>query len=105
MAELIGNIVLLFVAIIALKSFATKNPNVATKARHALQNLDANIEARTKTSHRINNPQLYCNAADFLILAAICKHPATQPVLDDLNCTTERAAVIRKRLMHELQDR
>lgn len=105
MAELIGNIVLMSVAFVALKSFATKNRNLANTARNALQNLDANIEARAKTSHRINNPQLYCNAADFLILAAICKHPQTQPVLDDLNCTTERAAVIRKRLMHELQDR
>ena len=105
MAELIGNVVLLVIIFIVLRNFASSSGQMTTKARQVVKTIDNNLSQQESLNTRKNNPDRYCNSADYLTLAALVVHAESRHARKDLAISTERANDIRTKLLHELAER
>lgn len=104
MAELIGNVVLLVIATIAFKSLVGKNNTAAEKARNALQSIDHSLENQAKNKYKRDNPEEFCSSGDYLTLAALAIHPASEAARKDLSVSNKQANNLRKKLLRELAE-
>ena len=91
MAELIGNLVLCMIIFVVLKNFMGKSDSITTKARKVAQSIDTTLSEQESVRIRKMNPDRYCTSADYLNLAAICVHPASQRAREDIAMSENEA--------------
>lgn len=104
MAELIGNVVLLVISVVAFKSLFGKNKSAAEKARAALQSIDDTLESQAKVKYKKENPEQFCTSSDYLTLAALAIHPSSKAAREDLSVSDKKANHLRKKLLRELSE-
>ena len=105
MAELVGNIVILVIMFIVLKNIGGSSNTMTAKARKVAKSIDNSLSQQESISTRKNNPDRYCNSADYLTLAALVIHKEAREARKDLAMTNERANELRTKLLHELAER
>lgn len=104
MAELLGNIVLMVVFIVAAKAMMGNNKSVTEKARTTLQSIDNSLATQSAAKYRHNHPEEFCTSTDYLKLAALAVHPNNREARKDLELSKEQANNLRKKLLRELAE-
>tara|TARA_R110002020_G_scaffold35297_2_gene106659 strand:- start:560 stop:880 length:321 start_codon:yes stop_codon:yes gene_type:complete len=102
MATLIGNIVLLLIAIIVIQKITGSNNTINQKTRNILRHIDDELSEKNSKKEKKKNPNDYCSAKELMTAATLITHNGSKEAREDLQISEKAALRIRRKILKEI---
>ena len=103
LATLIGNAVLVLVAIVIFNKMFGSSDVINQKAIDTLQVIDESLSEKQKNKNKKRNPNDFCTARDYMTVASMMIHQGSSEAREELGISNKQAKTIRNKMLRQIQ--